>query len=297
MLGKNIDEATPKTGAFPPSSKMPTRSIGTVIALTMLVLGLLGFNILFSIQAVALDLDFYLARWAEFDIPKSAQMSMADLELAGRKLLKYFTGKESTPQIKVTIDGNLRPLYRENEMIHLEDVQVLFQTGFLMKRVSQGLILLGIALAVLGCKCTTGANYSLTPGRPSPSTSASARTPKSCMQAISNFIGIVRPIMGKSLGTAGIILAVTTILLALPAAFDFTGWWTNFHLLTFENDLWRLDPDLDWLIKIFPEEFFFAAAKRTALYSAAITAAYIGLGLTLCLPVSHFTANHSKDYL
>lgn len=289
--------APKKPGAFPPWSKMPTTSIGTAIVLTMLVLGLLGFNILFSIQAVALDLDFYLARWAEFDIPKSAQISMADLEQAGRKLLKYFTEKESTPQIKVTIDGNLRPLYRENEMIHLEDVQVLFQTGFLMKRVSQGLILLGIALAVPVCTCASR-NPGLAPDPPTAYPSAgNTKKPKSRIRTIVYLMNTIRPIAGKSLKTAGIILTVTTIFLALPATLDFTGWWTNFHLLTFENDLWRLDPDLDWLIKIFPEEFFFAAAKRTALYSAAITAAYIGLGLILCLPVSHFTADHSKDYL
>lgn len=289
--------APKKPGAFPPWSKMPTTSIGTAIVLTILVLGLLGFNILFSIQAVALDLDFYLARWAEFDIPKSAQISMADLEQAGRKLLKYFTEKESTPQIKVTIDGNLRPLYRENEMIHLEDVQVLFQTGFLMKRVSQGLILLGIALAVPVCTCASR-NPGLAPDPPTAYPSAgNTKKPKSRIRTIVYLMNTIRPIAGKSLKTAGIILTVTTIFLALPATLDFTGWWTNFHLLTFENDLWRLDPDLDWLIKIFPEEFFFAAAKRTALYSAAITAAYIGLGLILCLPVSHFTADHSKDYL
>ncbi len=82
--------APKKPGAFPPWSKMPTTSIGTAIVLTILVLGLLGFNILFSIQAVALDLDFYLARWAEFDIPKSAQISMADLEQAGRKASQVF---------------------------------------------------------------------------------------------------------------------------------------------------------------------------------------------------------------
>ncbi len=288
--------APKKPGAFPPWSKMPTTSIGTAIVLTILVLGLLGFNILFSIQAVALDLDFYLARWAEFDIPKSAQISMADLEQAGRKLLKYFTEKESTPQIKVTIDGNLRPLYRENEMIHLEDVQVLFQTGFLMKRVSQGLILLGIALAVPVCTCASR-NPGLAPDPPTAYPSAgNTKKPKSRIRTIVYLMNTIRPIAGKSLKTAGIILTVTTIFLALPATLDFTGWWTNFHLLTFENDLWRLDPDLDWLIKIFPEEFFFAAAKRAALYSAAITATYIGLGVILCLPVSHFTADHSKDY-
>ncbi len=276
---------------------MPARSIATSVIIIMLVLGLLGFNILFSIQAVALNLDFYLTRWAQFDIPKSAQISIADLEQAGRHLLQYLTGKTSTPQLEVTINGNLRPLYRENEIIHLEDVRLLFHTGLLIKRICQGLILLGIALAVLASKCTPATDPSLALGRPSPRISTlSAKTPKSYMQTTSNFINSITPVASKSLKTAGIILIIATILLALPAVSDFTGWWTNFHLLTFKNDLWRLDPNHDWLIKMFPEEFFFAAVKQTALYSATITAAYIGLGIMLCFPVSHFTANHSKDY-
>ncbi|MGB4393229.1 MAG: DUF1461 domain-containing protein, partial [Bacillota bacterium] len=75
---------------------------------------------------------------------------------------------------------------------------------------------------------------------------------------------------------------------------DFTRWWTAFHLVTFDNDLWRLDPATDWLIRIFPEEFFFAAVKRIGLYSLAATAACIVLGVILNFAVSQLSSHYSK---
>ena len=70
-----------------------------VASVILLALGLAGLNMLLSVQAVALDLDFYVAKWAELDIPASAKMSMEDLRLAGTKLLGYFTGSEADPQL------------------------------------------------------------------------------------------------------------------------------------------------------------------------------------------------------
>ena len=40
----------------------------------------------------------------------------------------------------------------------------------------------------------------------------------------------------------------------------FTGFdsaWSQFHGIAFSNDLWRLDPDTDHLIQMFPEDFWF----------------------------------------
>jgi uncharacterized membrane protein len=254
------------------------------IIVTLVVLGLTGFNVLFSIKAVALDFDFYLGNWVELDIPKSAQMSLDDLKQVGWKLIAYFTGNESTPQLTLTVDGIQRPLYRENEITHLEDVRALFQLGFLLKHVCEVLVLLGILLSVLVCKYVPGGKCTV-----------NGKSSKTGKQSSGHLLNTVKSITGKSFKTAGVILTIATILLALPAAFDFTGWWTGFHLLTFQNDLWRLDPDLDWLIKIFPEEFFLSAAKRTALYSLSLSAIYFALGIVLGLSVNHFSSDHCKN--
>jgi integral membrane protein (TIGR01906 family) len=46
---------------------------------------------------------------------------------------------------------------------------------------------------------------------------------------------------------------------AAVGAFAITGFdeaWTRFHEIAFSNDLWRLDPDTDRLIQMFPEPFW-----------------------------------------
>jgi integral membrane protein (TIGR01906 family) len=49
------------------------------------------------------------------------------------------------------------------------------------------------------------------------------------------------------------------IMLGVTALFDFNWLFTQFHLLSFTNDLWLLNPATDYLIMLFPEGFWFDA--------------------------------------
>ncbi len=56
----------------------------------------------------------------------------------------------------------------------------------------------------------------------------------------------------------------------------------QFHLLSFANDLWQLDPARDYLIMLFPQGFWFDATMLVALVTvvlAIILAAAAGLYL------------------
>ncbi|MBR2991515.1 MAG: DUF1461 domain-containing protein, partial [Solobacterium sp.] len=44
---------------------------------------------------------------------------------------------------------------------------------------------------------------------------------------------------------------------AVWAMVDFNGFWTNFHLLFFDNDLWLLDPRTSIMINLLPGGLFF----------------------------------------
>jgi integral membrane protein (TIGR01906 family) len=144
-------------------------------------------------------------------------MSVEDLTEAGRALIDYLTGKSHSPQIVTTIHGEERPLYNKKELLHLEDVRNLFRTGLTAEWIATAAAL---ALTVL---------------------LLAARKHKAASIAF----------YAAAISTIAIL-----VLLALPAASDFTGWWTKFHLITFTNDLWLLDPQTDWLIRMFPEPFF-----------------------------------------
>jgi integral membrane protein (TIGR01906 family) len=55
------------------------------------------------------------------------------------------------------------------------------------------------------------------------------------------------------------------ISLFLFTLLDFNKYFTYFHLIFFDNDLWLLDPETDLLIQMLPEEFFISIFKRIVL--------------------------------
>jgi integral membrane protein (TIGR01906 family) len=74
----------------------------------------------------------------------------------------------------------------------------------------------------------------------------------------------------------GLTVALFVALGAL-ALVDFSELFLQFHFVSFANDLWQLDPERDYLIRLFPQEFFQDAALRiaalTMLQALAITTA------------------------
>lgn len=221
----------------------------TAIATALLAVSIVVECALFSVHLLALDLGFYRTEWIRHGVPEATSMDMDELVRAGRALTDYFTKKAQTPQIQARIDGSSRPLYNETELTHLEDVKSLFSAGFLVEEV------LAVEMAGLLLYLVRSGNR---------------RSVQRSFAAAG----------GLSLGIAGV--------LAVAAGSDFTGWWTRFHLVTFTNDLWRLDPATDWLIRMFPEEFFYSAVKRIGLYSSGFALLCLALGLL----VRHFPADH-----
>ena len=55
-------------------------------------------------------------------------------------------------------------------------------------------------------------------------------------------------------------------LLFLFTLLDFNKYFTYFHLIFFDNDLWLLDPNTDLLIQMLPEEFFISIFRRIVLF-------------------------------
>jgi len=219
-----------------------------LMASVLLVISMVALNALMAAHFMAFDLGFYRARWLENRVTGDTGMSIDDLSRAGRALLDYFTGTVDTPQLLFTIDGR-RALYNDAELAHLKDVRSLFRMGLTLEQVLAAETI-GIGLYLL----------------------------KS---------GNKRALARSFLIAAGVSVAIL-LALAIPAKLDFAGWWTDFHLVTFSNDLWRLDPSTDWLIRMFPEEFFFSAVQRVGFYSSGISLAYGGLGLL----IGHFPAHH-----
>ena len=65
-----------------------------------------------------------------------------------------------------------------------------------------------------------------------------------------------------------IFLILIIFLLSLS---NFDDLFLNFHLISFNNDLWLLNPETDNLIKLFPQQFFYDALSRIVIYSLLIS--------------------------
>lgn len=69
---------------------------------------------------------------------------------------------------------------------------------------------------------------------------------------------------------AGLCWLFLLAFLGLWAATGFTDFWTHFHELFFDNDLWLLDPATDFMIRICPESLFFDLVIRIVLEITAV---------------------------
>lgn len=207
-----------------------------------LAISLILANVLLSTHSVATNLRFYQALWVRYGVPEETGMTIEELSRAGDTLIAYLTGKAASPQVEATISGQKRPLFGADEITHLEDVRRLFQSGLTAEWLS-------IAAAFAGTMLLSAVRR--------------------------------RRAAGMAFTAAGVVSFLTIIALAIPAAADFGSWWTDFHLLTFTNDLWRLDPNTDWLIRMFPEEFFFSAVQRIGLHAAATASVFLVSGVML----------------
>ena len=77
-----------------------------------------------------------------------------------------------------------------------------------------------------------------------------------------SIIGLVINILNKNiefLKTTSKALIVIPLILMLPIVVNFEGSFVLFHKTMFNNDYWIFDPNLDPVINILPEEFFFHA--------------------------------------
>ena len=86
--------------------------------------------------------------------------------------------------------------------------------------------------------------------------------------------GLRRRIAWNMLG-GGAMTLLMLVGLGLSATSDFSDLFLQFHLLSFSNDLWILDPRTDYMIRMFPLGFWYDAVVQLVTLSAASAAALV----------------------
>ena len=132
----------------------------------------------------------------------------------------------------MVLGGEERPLFNQNELIHMRDVKGLVRGVYAVQLIT-GVYLLGYVVAVLAF--SGGKSLRKIAGQ------------------------IIRPEVMAELLTIAMVGALG---IASLVGFDFL--FEQFHVISFSNELWRLDPRENYLTRLFTQGFFLDATILVA---------------------------------
>ena len=173
-------------------------------------------------------------------------ISRDELRSLAQAMIDYFGGSRNSPQVSVTIAGKERPFYNERELAHMKDVSDLMGLDRTVQWLSLGYVALFL---VVGFSTKRGLFWST--------------------------------LLRSTLWASGLVLFIG-LLLGVGVLLNFDQLFLQFHLVSFSNNLWMLNPTTDYLIRIVPQGFFQDAAIIITLATVA-EAAVLGGGALFLL--------------
>jgi integral membrane protein (TIGR01906 family) len=211
-----------------------------IIALGLFFICLPLVLLLASVTAAFNSQWLYERGFEKYDISATTGIAPAELEKVAAGLIDYWNSDDEYINLTVARDGQSFTLFNEREMAHLRDVKALIRLGYwvLAGTLAYDLAFVGVCLFWWRDRRRLG-----------------------------------RGMFGGGALTLGLMLA-----LGLLVLFDFEGFFLQFHLLSFANDLWQLDPSRDYLVMLFPQGFWFDATLYVAIATGVGAVALGGLG-------------------
>ena len=216
----------------------------------MLALGVVFASVL-PVFLIAINVGYitdsdwlYTYNWWRNGIPERTGLPIEELDSAANQVKEYFRNDAERLDVRVNTTRGVISLFDEREVLHMIDVKDL------MRYVASVSVWTGIVLALC-------AVVGLTIRR-------------------RNFFSSLSRWLRWCALVWGILIAAVVVI----AIIDFTWIFTQFHLLSFANDLWQLDPFRHYLLLLFPEQFFLEATLFIALLTVIEFAGlYVGARL------------------
>ena len=182
----------------------------------------------------------------KYNIAAYTGIERPDLLSAARQIRDYFSNDEEFLIIPLTVRGvRVASLYNQREIIHMRDVKGLVRGVYLVQMLS-ALYLLGFV--ALGIYVWRRAFW---------------------------------PMLARYVSWSGFLTLGIIAIVGVGSLAGFDRLFRAFHLISFSNDFWLLDPSRDYLIAMFPQGFFFDAtmliAGSTILEAALLAAVPIAL--------------------
>ena len=221
--------------------KMKTKRWLSGLAFIILVVSIPVLIISGTVNIYAHSAELYEYGFAKYRISAATGISDEQLNGVAQRMVDFFSGRLSSPQMTVQVNGLDRLLYSQKELVHMDDVRNIISV---FKTLQTAAILAFLA---------TGAS-------------------------VFAALGMRKLLRGIQ---AGAVVTVFVMgLLVVWALIDFNSLFYLFHIVSFSNDLWLLDPSKDYLIMMFTESFFYDAA---IMVIATVIAEAVVLGLIMLL--------------
>ena len=158
----------------------------------------------------------------KYKIEKYTGIEFEQLQVAGQQIRDYFNNDLDQITINISLYGdNVPNLFNEKEILHMYDVKQLVKMVYLVQLYSAILLSMGCVFILFN-----------------PSTNGRILTLKYFSRG--------------GMFTFSLVIAVSVL-----AIIGFDRLFLFFHLVSFSNELWILDPRHDYLIAMFPQGFFF----------------------------------------
>ena len=216
--------------------KRIARIVAAVIFVALMPLLLITSSVRFVINLPAL----YSYGFDRYDIAEYTRIERTDLIAAGAQIRDYFNNDEENLIIRTYVGGVLvESLYNEREIHHMRDVKALVRGVYLVQMLA--LLYMAIYIAV------------------------------GFWLRRAEFWGT----LGRDVSRGGKLTLGLVIAVGLLALVGFNRLFLLFHLISFSNDFWMLDPRRDYLIAMFPQGFFFDATMLIAFCTIAAAAVLV----------------------
>ena len=196
----------------------------------------------------------YTYNWWRNGVSERTGLPVSELDSAADQIKDYFANDAERLDVRVNTSRGEVSLFDERETLHMIDVKDL------MRYVVGVSVWSGVGLILcvaLGLSIRRRAFFAS---------------------------------MSRWLRWCALVWGLMIAAIVVVAVIDFTWIFTQFHLLSFANDLWQLDPFRHYLLLLFPERFFLEATLFIALLTVI---EFVGLYVGVRLVEIRFTEDQS----
>ncbi len=212
----------------------------------LFVLAIPFFLITSNVRWAFNSLRLYQYGFEKFHITDNTGISPDELMGAARQIRDYFNNDADVLDVQVKLDGVNTSIYGPREILHMRDVKGLVKGVY---RVQEGAAAYIVVFALLGFVVWRRAFWRR---------------------------------LSRAALWGGAVTIAFVVVVGLLSLVGFSQLFTVFHMLSFANNLWQLDPYTSYLLRMFPFGFWYDSTMFIAI-ATVIEALVIGVPSWLAL--------------